>query len=120
MHTLVSGVPKNSFIFQHRVAQETILYRDEQLREAQAWITRLQEMDALQSTTNHYTLQAELRERTEQYHQLWIGCQRQVVYSGLQIHKLACALLCNFHADEWKIDFVFHTWPASSVWWLIC
>lgn len=62
---------------QHRVAQETILYRDEQLREAQAWITRLQEMDALQSTTNHYTLQAELRERTEQYHQLWIGCQRQ-------------------------------------------
>ncbi|CAL8128102.1 unnamed protein product [Prunus armeniaca] len=58
---------------QHRLAQETILYKDEQLREAQAWITRVQEMDALQSTT----IQAELRERTEQYNQLWLGCQRQ-------------------------------------------
>ncbi|KAK4431275.1 hypothetical protein Salat_0889600 [Sesamum alatum] len=61
---------------QHRIAQETILFKDEQIREAQAWITRAQEMDALQSTTNH-TLQAELRERTDQYHQLWLGCQRQ-------------------------------------------
>ncbi|KAI7738210.1 hypothetical protein M8C21_027163 [Ambrosia artemisiifolia] len=61
---------------QHRVAQETILYKDEQIREAQAWIARVQEMDALQSTTNH-SLQAELRDRTEQYNQLWIGCQRQ-------------------------------------------
>ncbi|KAL0400543.1 UNVERIFIED_CONTAM: hypothetical protein Slati_4084200 [Sesamum latifolium] len=60
---------------QHRIAQETVLFKDEQIREAQAWITRAQEMDALQSTTNH-TLQAELRERT-QYHQLWLGCQRQ-------------------------------------------
>lgn len=58
---------------QHRVAQETILYKDDRLREAQAWITRVQEMDALQSTT----MQAELRERTEQYNQLWLGCQRQ-------------------------------------------
>ncbi|CAL5364613.1 unnamed protein product [Camellia sinensis] len=61
---------------QHRVAQETILFKDEQLREAQAWITRVQEMDVLQSTTTH-SLQAELRERTEQYNQLWLGCQRQ-------------------------------------------
>ncbi|CAA0817100.1 Unknown protein, partial [Striga hermonthica] len=61
---------------QHRIAQETILFKDEQLREAQAWITRAQEMDALQSTTNH-TLQAELRERTEHYNQLWLGCQTQ-------------------------------------------
>ncbi|KAL0317937.1 UNVERIFIED_CONTAM: hypothetical protein Sangu_2208000 [Sesamum angustifolium] len=61
---------------QHRIAQETILFKDGQIREAQAWITRAQEMDALQSTTNH-TLQAELRERTDQYHQLWLGCQRQ-------------------------------------------
>ncbi|KAL9164317.1 hypothetical protein ABFS82_06G097600 [Erythranthe guttata] len=61
---------------QHRIAQETILFKDEQLREAQAWMTRAQEMDALQSTTNH-TLQAELRERTEHYNQLWLGCQRQ-------------------------------------------
>ncbi|KAK6936628.1 hypothetical protein RJ641_033658 [Dillenia turbinata] len=61
---------------QHRVAQETILFRDEQLREAQAWIARVQEMESLQSTTNH-SLQAELRDRTEQYNQLWLGCQRQ-------------------------------------------
>lgn len=70
-------MPDNDLILQHRVAQEAILYKDEQLREAQAWITRVQEMDALQSTTNH-SLQAELRERTEQYNQLWHGCQRQV------------------------------------------
>ncbi|CAH2070076.1 unnamed protein product [Thlaspi arvense] len=61
---------------QNRIAQETIMYKDEQLREAQAWIVRAQEMDALQSSTNH-SLQAELRERTEQYNQLWLGCQRQ-------------------------------------------
>ncbi|KAK6262554.1 hypothetical protein QUC31_008370 [Theobroma cacao] len=61
---------------QYRAAQETILYKDEQLREAQTWISRVQEMDALQSSTNH-SLQAELRERTEQYNQLWHGCQRQ-------------------------------------------
>ncbi|KAL7230094.1 hypothetical protein ACSBR2_008599 [Camellia fascicularis] len=61
---------------QHRVAQETILFKDEQLREAQAWISRVQEMDVLQSTTTH-SLQAELRDRTEQYNQLWLGCQRQ-------------------------------------------
>ncbi|XP_030532344.1 uncharacterized protein LOC115742288 isoform X3 [Rhodamnia argentea] len=59
---------------QYRVAQETIIYKDDQLREAQAWIARVQEMDALQS----HSLQAELRERTEQCNQLWIGWQRQV------------------------------------------
>lgn len=58
---------------QHRIAQETILYKDEQIREAQAWMARVQEIDVLQSST----LQAELRERTEQYNQLWLGCQRQ-------------------------------------------
>ncbi|XP_043716460.1 epidermal growth factor receptor substrate 15 homolog isoform X2 [Telopea speciosissima] len=61
---------------QNRVAQEAILYKDEQLREAQAWIARVQEMDALQSTTNH-SLQTELRERTEQFNQIWLDCQRQ-------------------------------------------
>ncbi|EXB43113.1 hypothetical protein L484_002581 [Morus notabilis] len=70
---------------QHRVAQETILYKDDRLREAQAWITRVQEMDALQSTT----LQAELRERTEQYNQLWLGCQRQFAeMERLHMHTL--------------------------------
>ncbi|KAL4325063.1 hypothetical protein GQ457_11G032320 [Hibiscus cannabinus] len=61
---------------QYRAAQEAILYRDEQLREAQSWISRVREVDALQSSTNH-SLQAELRDRTEQYNQLWHGCQRQ-------------------------------------------
>ncbi|KAK4743449.1 hypothetical protein SAY87_001450 [Trapa incisa] len=42
---------------QHRVSQETIIYKDEQLREALAWINRVQEMDALQSNS----LQTELR-----------------------------------------------------------
>ncbi|TYI11550.1 hypothetical protein ES332_A09G215100v1 [Gossypium tomentosum] len=62
---------------QYRAAQETILYKDERLREVQTWISSVQEMDALQSSTNH-SLQAELRERTEQYDQLWHGCQRQL------------------------------------------
>ncbi|XP_076952040.1 uncharacterized protein LOC143625639 [Bidens hawaiensis] len=73
---------------QHRAAQETIIYKDEQIREAQAWIARVQEMDALQSTTNH-SLQAELRERTEQHNQLWIGCQRQFAeMERLHLHTL--------------------------------
>ncbi|XP_076937999.1 uncharacterized protein LOC143605948 [Bidens hawaiensis] len=73
---------------QHRAAQETIIYKDEQIREAQAWIARVQEMDALQSTTNH-SLQAELREHTEQYNQLWIGCQRQFAeMERLHLHTL--------------------------------
>ncbi|CAN4089484.1 unnamed protein product [Withania somnifera] len=54
---------------QNRIAQETILFKDEQIREAQAWISRVQELDAVQQT--------ELRERTEQYNQLWLALQRQ-------------------------------------------
>ncbi|KAE8717481.1 RNA polymerase II degradation factor 1-like isoform X5 [Hibiscus syriacus] len=73
---------------QHRFAQETLLYKDEQLREAQTWISRVQEMDALQSNTNH-SLQAELRERTEQYNQLWHGCQRQFAeIERLHLHTI--------------------------------
>jgi hypothetical protein len=90
------------FIFQHRADQETIYLKDEQLK---VWIARVQEMDALQSNANH-SLQAELRERTEQYNQLWLGCQRQVTcffhplhfffvlglyYLGLRcVHASAC------------------------------
>lgn len=81
-------MPNSNLIFQHRAAQETIIYKDEQLREAQAWVARVQ----LQSTTNQ-SLQAELRERTEQFNQLWLGCQRQVdylwispVFSGLLVY----------------------------------
>ena len=53
------------------------MYKDEQLREAQAWIASVREVDVFQSTTNQ-TLQTELRERTEQYNQLWTAFQRQV------------------------------------------
>jgi len=74
MNSSEDGMPNDYLSFQHRVAQETILFKDEQLREAQTWIARVQEMDALQSTT----MQAELRERTEQINQYWIGIQRQV------------------------------------------
>ncbi|XP_022763167.1 uncharacterized protein LOC111308796 isoform X4 [Durio zibethinus] len=73
---------------QYRTAQETILYKDEKLREAQTWISGVQEMDALQSSTNH-SLQAELRERTEQYNQLWHGCQRQFAeMERLHLHTI--------------------------------
>ncbi|KAF7816640.1 uncharacterized protein G2W53_030609 [Senna tora] len=73
---------------QHRVAQENIIYKDEQLREAQAWIARVREMDVFQATTNQ-TLQAELRERTEQYNQLWMGCQRQFAeMERLHLHAI--------------------------------
>ncbi|URE49722.1 hypothetical protein MUK42_31976 [Musa troglodytarum] len=69
---------QNKELATFRVARETILFKDEQLREAQSWVARVQEMDALQSSTNQ-SLQAELRERTEQFNQYWIGFQRQFV-----------------------------------------
>ncbi|XP_008784462.2 uncharacterized protein LOC103703392 isoform X2 [Phoenix dactylifera] len=83
MHDLQQHIQEkeNQFLAlqeQHRIAQETILYKDEQLREAQTWIGRVREMDALQSTTNQ-SLQAELRERTEQFNQCWLGLQQQFV-----------------------------------------
>ncbi|KAL1565493.1 hypothetical protein AAHA92_07701 [Salvia divinorum] len=62
---------------QNRTAQETLIFKEEQLREAQAWMTHAQELDALHSTTYH-SLQAELRERTEHYNQLWLAYQRQL------------------------------------------
>lgn len=63
---------------QNQLAQETIHFKDEQLREAHSWISRVQEMDALHTSTNQ-SLQAELRERTEQFNQCWISIQRQFV-----------------------------------------
>lgn len=73
---------------QQRVAQDAIIFKDEQLREAQAWIARAQEVDAMHSTTNH-SLQAELRERGEQYNQLWMGCQRQFAeMERLHLHTI--------------------------------
>lgn len=62
---------------QHRTAQETLAYKDDQLREAQAWVQRAQELDAFYANT-HNSLHAELRDRNEQINQLWLGQQRQV------------------------------------------
>jgi len=60
---------------QNRVAQDNILYKDEQLRDAHSWISRVQEMDILQSQS----LQAELRERTDQFGQCWSTFQQQYI-----------------------------------------
>lgn len=91
MRLLSNGNP----IFQHRAAQENIMYKDEQLREAQAWVQRVQ----LQSTTNQ-SLQAELRERTEQFNQLWMGCQRQVSLNIFYFYRVVGLSLISllFHA----------------------
>lgn len=62
---------------QHRTAQETLAYKDDQLREAQAWVQRAQELDAFYANT-HNSLHAELRDRNEQINQLWLGQQRQL------------------------------------------
>eukprot|EP00250_Pteridium_aquilinum_P012033 c20468_g1_i1 orf=723-3836(-) len=62
---------------QHRTAQETLVYKDDQLREAQAWVQRAQELDAFYANT-HSSLHAELRDRNEQINQLWLGQQRQL------------------------------------------
>ncbi|KAI5405439.1 uncharacterized protein LOC127081462 isoform X2 [Lathyrus oleraceus] len=73
---------------QNRVAQETIMFKEEQVREAQAWIARVREMDVFQSTTNQ-SLQAELRDRNEQYNQLWMGFQRQFAeMERLHLHTI--------------------------------
>jgi hypothetical protein len=113
-------MPSDVSSFQNRVAQETIMFKEEQVREAQAWITRVREMDVFQSTTNQ-SLQAELRERTEQYNQLWMGFQRQVdlyLFSATRIkfHFLLPLLLyvllysCfGLHRFEIDTHHVFHS-----------
>ncbi|XP_010666154.2 uncharacterized protein LOC104883348 isoform X2 [Beta vulgaris subsp. vulgaris] len=73
---------------QHRVAQETIHYKDEQVRDAQAWMARVQEIDVLQSST----LQAELRERTDLYNQLWLSSSRQFAEMERVIQQLQLEL----------------------------
>ncbi|WCJ32463.1 hypothetical protein M5689_013884 [Euphorbia peplus] len=66
---------------QHRADQETIFLKEEQLK---IWVARAQEMDSL-----HHSSQVELRERTEQYNQLWLGCQRQLAeMERLHLHTI--------------------------------
>ncbi|KAK4273846.1 hypothetical protein QN277_017162 [Acacia crassicarpa] len=90
---------------QHRVAQETNVYKDEQLREAHAWIARVREVDAYQTTTNQ-TLQAELRERTEQYNQLWMGYQRQFAeMERLHLHAIQQLQLELAEARERSVTY---------------
>ncbi|KAK9122269.1 hypothetical protein Syun_019886 [Stephania yunnanensis] len=61
---------------QHRAAQETILYKDEQLREVQAWVgMRIQEVE--------HSKQAEMYEHFQQF---WLGCQRQ--FAEVERHHL--------------------------------
>ncbi|KAK9093817.1 hypothetical protein Scep_025286 [Stephania cephalantha] len=61
---------------QHRAAQETILYKDEQLREVQAWVgMRIQEVE--------HSKQAEMYEHFQQF---WLGCQRQ--FADVERHHL--------------------------------
>ncbi|EPS71798.1 hypothetical protein M569_02960, partial [Genlisea aurea] len=82
-----------SFV-QHRIAQEAIIFKDEQIRDAKNWITHAQEMESFQSSANQ-SLQAELRDRTEQYNQLWLGYQRQFGDAErlhLHIHQLQLEL----------------------------
>ncbi|XP_077214903.1 uncharacterized protein LOC143849669 isoform X3 [Tasmannia lanceolata] len=67
---------------QHRVARETVLYRDEQLRETQAWAARVQEMQS----TAYQSFDAELRERTEHFNQIWLGWQRQ--FAEMERHHM--------------------------------
>ncbi|XP_010235365.1 uncharacterized protein LOC100831359 isoform X2 [Brachypodium distachyon] len=78
---------------QHRAAQDNSIYKDEQLREAHAWIARVQEMDILQSQA----LQAELRERTEQFTQCWANFQQQFVEMQQSYHHTIQRLSVQIH-----------------------
>ncbi|XP_073396575.1 uncharacterized protein [Physcomitrium patens] len=62
---------------QNHATQELLLFKDGQLQDAQAWMARAQELDAYHVNANQ-TLQAELRDRSEQLNQVWMGYQRQL------------------------------------------
>ncbi|KAL3695744.1 hypothetical protein R1sor_009820 [Riccia sorocarpa] len=62
---------------QNRNSHDIILFKDEQMRDAQAWMSRATDMDAYYVNTNN-SLHNELRERTEQMNNLWVGYQRQL------------------------------------------
>lgn len=69
---------KTVIFFQHRILQEGFAFKEAELREAQNWIGSVQ-MEALQSAANQ-ALQAELRERSEQFNQYWAYLVRQVIF----------------------------------------
>ncbi|CAK9256750.1 unnamed protein product [Sphagnum jensenii] len=78
---------------QNRTTQDLLLFKDSQLQDAQAWMARAQELNSYHVNANN-TLHAELRDRSEQLNQLWIGYQRQLadmeryhtqVIQGLQL-----------------------------------
>ncbi|KAG0612107.1 hypothetical protein M758_6G002200 [Ceratodon purpureus] len=62
---------------QNRTSQDLLLFKDGQLQDAQAWMARAQELDAYHINANN-TLHAELRDRSEQLNQVWMGYQRQL------------------------------------------
>ena len=113
---MLTSVSDLYITIQHRVVQETLLYKDEQIREAQNWMARMQE-NVLQSTT----LQAELRERTDQYTQLWLGCQRQVdfwTFNESVLHLGCCFyefLLSGFKFALWKVKNYFDKFYLSCL-----
>lgn len=62
-----------------------MLFKDSQLQDAQAWMARAQELDAYHVNANN-TLHAELRDRSDQLNQLWMGYQRQVTAMSLKTY----------------------------------
>ncbi|KVH87679.1 hypothetical protein Ccrd_025030 [Cynara cardunculus var. scolymus] len=97
---------------QHRVAQETIIYKDEQIREAQAWITRAQEMDVLQSTTNH-SLQAELREHMELYNLVFAEMQ-QLQHEFSEARGRSDTYSDDERATQKNLKDAFHFWHIKG------
>lgn len=97
--------------FSKGLLRKQILFKDEQLREAQAWTTRAHEMDTLHSLTIH-SLQAELRERTEQYNQLWMGCQRRVggeIIHNTTFSSLFSSFLYRTLNSAWTFSLTLNT-----------
>jgi hypothetical protein len=76
---------------QNRTSQDMLLFKDNQLQEAQGWMARSQELDLYV-----YNLNIELRERNDQLNQLWIGFQRQLAdgerYHAQVIQRLQAEL----------------------------
>lgn len=81
-----------------------IIFKDDQFREAQAWIVRSQELEAYHVNA-HSQLHAELRDRTEQMNQLWVGYQRQVSVDALSDFSLSAPsfitpYFCGFPSQD--------------------
>lgn len=92
---------------QNRTSQDLLLFKDGQLQDAQAWMARAQELDAYHINANN-TLHAELRERSDQLNQVWMGYQRQVDVL-IDDHTLHTGL-----SFSWFLSFVISLFLGSS------